>query len=729
MNDPYYIGRDRELARWTTILDDPSGEVVVVVGEPGRGKTVLLDHMVEVGRHHSSLCVAAVRYEALPTDSPGMIMRTIMEDAFSAARAKAGQFESVENRFAQWNAAIDRLGLAVAKGTIPVRETDTVGAGDLGCYELLSEMRYDPSRNVFDQFRRRLILLSQRIADTGRLLIIIDPKRGLCDFRIEQWHALLDHLPPKIKLLFAQRPHDPLASAPLFRDRKSVRFLCETSEGLPPFTESETDRLVAIYRRDADETETLPDLKNLTDVYRGEPLAVRAVLEMLVHAGARTEDLPKSPEPEIVAAAQWALIPRLRLGNDAAKLFRAYAILETCVPDAIACAVAGVERETFRAVIDDRYFRSFFHAEPAGRRLYHGTFADVVGATMRLPDGSWGPEAKHFHQRAALVYFGRLNTGLFPDSSATVRLPEHALHYGGPDAFTHALGFCDDAFLTLKLYVTYANLLQRGLDLVEPGSLNEVELHFRLGRLRVRQGAFEEAREQLFLAREHLKKYDNPRLAAQVAMELGHLHLLWNRPGEAEGCFRDGIAFYRSIDDTVDIIEGLRQLAETCIALERPDDAAGTLREARKLCDTITIPKHRQRTTAGILCAIGKLEESRNDFEAASRCYHEALDLTQDIYDRESEAGIRLHLRDVGMLSGKTDVAEKNQREAIRIYEELNLNESAAEGYFYLANLLLERGAMNEARKHLRTARELFVQMGNLKHVEKIDRMLNEDLT
>lgn len=64
-----FVGRQPELECFRSILQDPAGQVVLVTGQAGMGKTLLVNMMADLARGHPDLKCGAMRYEVTPTDS------------------------------------------------------------------------------------------------------------------------------------------------------------------------------------------------------------------------------------------------------------------------------------------------------------------------------------------------------------------------------------------------------------------------------------------------------------------------------------------------------------------------------------------------------------------------------------------------------------------------------------------------------------------------------------
>ena len=208
-----FVGRKQELDQWSKLLACPVGvgRAVVAVGKYGMGKTWLLDQMVQNARENTSLQCFAVRYVMGPGESPGMILRAILEDMFQAARYEAGSLNAEGKRFEQWTHIYRGLHL-FSKHT----------ASD---FRILEQLRFNNRKNIFEQFANRLTLLSQLMPEQGRILFAIDPELDTLATRVELWTHVVRNLPQKVIFLFAQRYKDSLAINSDFQAQDNVHFI------------------------------------------------------------------------------------------------------------------------------------------------------------------------------------------------------------------------------------------------------------------------------------------------------------------------------------------------------------------------------------------------------------------------------------------------------------------------------------------------------------------------
>ena len=160
-----FVGRREELAAFDRVLRDPAGQAIVVVGQAGMGKTMLVDRMAACAADHPDLRCGSVRYEVTPTDDVAGTMALMMDHAFEAARVGHKVLAGNER---QWQALFKTVKLIPLVG--PTAEV----IGDLA----LSLIR-DPAKDTRTQFAQRLRLISEKMPPEGRAIFVIDPERRL----------------------------------------------------------------------------------------------------------------------------------------------------------------------------------------------------------------------------------------------------------------------------------------------------------------------------------------------------------------------------------------------------------------------------------------------------------------------------------------------------------------------------------------------------------------------
>ncbi|MDR2705572.1 MAG: tetratricopeptide repeat protein [Planctomycetaceae bacterium] len=717
-----FVGREEERQKWSELLADRNadGKAVVVVGKYGMGKTRLLDQMVADAQENNSLQCVSLRYSVAPNESPSMVMKMMLEDAFQAARYAAGSLDYEGKRFRQWNLLYQKMGLFSRKN-----ETD---------YQFFHALRYDHRKNIFEQFILRLHLLADILPDNGRLLMVIDPEQDTPAVRVELWSQIVRGLPPKIFFLFAQRFKDTLAVNEEFRSLQNVHFLppLDFPQGLSDLKDSETLQLIETYQpvlknHWKDHTPNNQELTDLFHCYRNHPYAVHASLDLLLCKNIESlNQLPREPMPQYIAPAQWKQIVEHPLGRNAVLLFEAYTVLEVPSLDEMICWVADIAQEVFKTILADPFFRSLIRDEPDGRIIYHHHLSAYIRSLLYTSDGSLTQEAERLHQRAMIGYGELMRRTLKPDPLATVRLPEHSLAVGGAELFAETLGRCADAFLTLGFFQTFGAMIERALSLVSHHSVEESELFFQFGRLRYQQGDFESAVRYYEQSLQIARLITEPERIAEALFALGKISYELQHDIEAEQNLREAIIYYESGPDQAGLVETLLCLGNVLWRQKKNKESQTAFEEAAKFVSNIKNYRLRVRSEAAVFTAQGRILDELGQTSQAAELYYKAIDLTKNIYDREAEAEIHSQLGSLFERSGDLKTAEENLSKAMEIHREMTLVEHWAEDCFRLAQLARKQGNPKLVHERLQLARQLFHQLGNSLKIAEIDAETKE---
>ena len=135
-----FVGRRDELERFGEVLGDARGQAIIVVGNRGMGKTLLVNKMGEAAVRHPDLRCGWVRYEVTPNDTPDSVMALMIDHAFEAGAVKEGSFDGTKRTVEQWRSLLNVI---------------KIGG-------LWKSLRRDPARNTREQFLERLALIHQR---------------------------------------------------------------------------------------------------------------------------------------------------------------------------------------------------------------------------------------------------------------------------------------------------------------------------------------------------------------------------------------------------------------------------------------------------------------------------------------------------------------------------------------------------------------------------------------
>jgi len=708
-----FAGRKHELDQWSNLLADPAagGQAVVVVGKYGMGKTWLLDQMIQKGQENKAIKCFAARYAMGPGESPGMVLRVILDDMFQAARYGAGTLDAEGKRFEQWLCVYQELG--IFRHPTP------------NDFSLLEKLRFDGRKNIFDQFTNRLKLLSDLMPDQSRLLLAIDPNLDTLAARVELWAQVVKNLPPKVIFLFAQRYNDSLAINAEFRSQQNVHFipsLEQQPQGLADLQDDETEQLLDAYLPILnDKSIDRQSMRQRFHQYRNHPYAVHAALNLLLAPSVTSADqLPEAPMPDVVCPLQWKGITEHPLHEDAVRLFKAYAVLEVPALDETACWVADLSPERFDMILADPFLSSMIRSEFDGRLIYHHYLMSYIRSLLYETEGTLTPGTAQLHQRAMTGYAELTRRAIKPDPLAAVRFAEHALVVGGPTLFAETLCQCSELFIALGFYQTYAALIDRALALVSPLTAETADLHFQLGHVRRRQGDLPAAIKHYEASLQAARKVAATDRIASALFGLGRASLENQCLIEADMWIQDAISYYEVSTDK-------SGLAEVLVLSAEVQWIQGHMQAAEKILNTALnaageLRDHRQQAKimSAIYSAWGQMYERSGNIERAAEQYHKALDLTKDIYDQQAEAGVRTSLGVIYERIGKIKLAEEYLSEAMTIHRDLKLLEQWAEDNLRLAKIAKMQGKPELRDFHIGQACQMYRQLGNRQKLEEL---------
>lgn len=712
-----FVGRQQELDQWSKILTDPAviGQAVVIVGKYGMGKTWFLDQMIQRALENKSLRCFAVRYIVGPSESPGMLLRVILDDIFQAARYEAGTLDAGGKRFQQWVRMYRELGFFSKHSDLDF------------CF--LDQLRFDCRKNIFEQFANRLQLFSDLMPERGRLLFAMDPEHDTLAARVELWAHVIKHLPPKVIFLFTQRFKDALAISDEFRAQSNVHFippLDMREQGLADLSDLETGLLFDGY---------LPMFHNkLIDrqavlnrflQYRNHPYAVHASLTLLLSPSFTSPDqLPSQPMPDVVCPLQWKGITEHPLHKYAVRLFKTYAILEVPALDEMTCWVADISQAQLDQILADPFLASMIRSEFDGRLLYHHYLTAYVRSLLYDQDGTITPEAAQLHQRAMIGYADLTSRSIKPDPLVSARLAEHSLVVGGPVLFAETLYQSSEAFLTPGFYQTYAALIDRALALISPLSSETADLYFQLGQVRRRQGDHQAARKYYEIALQTARKMAEPERIALALSGLGRIALEAGHLVEADMWLRDAVSYYEAGDNKQGLVEVSVLAAEVSWRQGHIDIAEKTLHAALLATGEIRNYRQQAKMMLTIYTAWGRMYDQMGNTERSTERYHKALDMAKDIYDREAEADIRMSISSICERVGNLKSAEEHLLNAITLYHDLRSLEQWAESNLRMARVAAMQGKHNTMNFYMEQARQMYRQLGNKQKLEELSETL-----
>jgi tetratricopeptide (TPR) repeat protein len=643
-----FVGRRDELKLWEKVLADPQGQAVLVVGQQGMGKTMLVNKMADIAGAHPDLKCGYVRYEVTPTDPPETTMQLILDHAFEAANVEEGSFDLTEKRRKQWRALIDAV---LPKGK--------------ELRELITSLHYDPAKNIREQFIERLELISKRMPDNCRAIIVIDPEKSMPDGCADTWRLVVKNLPAKIKFLFAQRNDDQLISNRDFHCLPNVLRI--PHRDLDVLDDEAVENLLENY---------IPKLKNYDlsavrsalAIYHNHPYAVPAALAMLA------DGLPidRDPTPECVAASQWERV--CRHGPDAINYFRAFAVLQIAVPDEVVDEVAQIDSATREHLLALPYIRGLIRTEPEGCRIYHSLLADHISSNLSTSD------ALPFHRRAVDVYRRRLRKDIKPDALAATRLPEHVLIAEGKEAYVSSVIDSIKLLFMLGLFDTCISLCNKSMPFAAAGSASQAALFGKLGLIYRTRGDLDRAEKM-------------HRRSLEIEEKLGRLEGIANQYGNL------GLIYF-----TRDDLDRAEEMHRRSLEI---DEKLGIL-----------------DGMATRYSNLGLIYLTRRDLDRAEEMLRRSLEIEEKLGHLEGIAADYCNLGLIYLTRGDLDRTDKMLCHSLEIYEKLGSLEGMANLYANLGVIYEKRADFNQAREMWEKARELYNKIGIPHMVEKMNNWI-----
>ncbi|MHC4738107.1 MAG: tetratricopeptide repeat protein [Planctomycetota bacterium] len=680
-----FVGREEELKEFMKALERPAGEAVLVVGQAGMGKTMLVNKMARLAEKHPAVKCGWVRYEVTPTDSVDSTMALMMDNAFEAAQVEEGSFDGTKRSLGQWRALLN-----------------VVNLGDL-----VMSLKPDPQRNTREQFLERLQLISKRMPENGRAIFIIDPEKYMMDGSDGAWSLVVKKLPEKIKLVFAQRPEDVLVDSGQFNGLANVVRI--PNDRLDVLDEEAIDRLVD--ERAKKVKLSVGELRKAANRYQRHPYAVAAALDM-IEDGAAIEELPSDPTPEGIVKEQ-----RKRAfgkGAEAVRLLEAHAVLEVGVPEDVIEAVSGVDSASRKSLTADKYLGGLLRKEGEGRRIYHAILADYILGQMSVK------ERREYHKRAVEVYREKLEVAkegqTRPDALAAMRLAEHVLAAEGKGAFVYAfVNECGEVLMSLGLLDVFIILSERALGIVKKGTKEEAILLGNLGRIYQVRGELDKAK-QMF--EKTLKIHKQLGSKEGMAKAYGNLGLIYQTRGdfnEAEELHNKSLA----IKERLGLKEGMAHSYSNLGVVYRTRGKLDEAEEMHKKSLAIAEEFGQQKVMAIQYGNLGLIYMTRGEINEAEEMHKKSLTIEEKLGRLEGMAEQYCSLGLIYIVRGQLDEAEDMLKKSLAIEEKLGRLEGMANSYGNLGVVYQTRGELDEAEEMFEKNLKIHKQLGSKEGMAK----------
>ena len=703
-NSLHFVGRRKESALWSDYLAGPAGQAVLIVGGEGSGKSAMFDQIILQAWHETQLRCGYVRYDVSADDSPESIMRYMMDDAFHAARASAGAVDNPGLRFWQWDAFFEGIG-------IYRRRMDDV-------HRLINQLRFDPQKHIGEQFLGRLQIISSLMQPESRAIFLIDHSGPICDEFVEQWKRIIKNLPFGVKFVFSQELNDAFLRSSEFRKLPQVKTIpSPPANGLGPLAKDDFDGLVAHFQFRPEQG----DIQSLHSRFVGNPYLIRSTLDLLQEDSTLTVDsFPMEMDQSQLAEKQWKRI--VELGPNVIRLFRAYAFLDVTVPDEVVMYVAGINLKTFKRTLDIPYVRNLIRSCADGHQIADRPLQRLIVEDPRTESPFLSPN--DYHRRAIAAYETVLQRSIKPDAFSASRIPEHALAIGGPYAFARSVCEVADHFLSLCHFDTALRLIGRALEKIDPQGKEVGQLRYKIGLIWLKRGDKEKAKRIFDEAIDILNNADDLDILPEIYQTQAQLAMEESRWDDADRFLTEARKGFALNEDPEGVVAASILHGKVLWKLNRQAEGEKVLMNALETCKQISYNRQLLRSQASVHCMLGTLFEEIGEYEKATQNFNKALDLTQDIYDRESEATIYSNLRVLLEATGGLKRAVEYEQKALAIHTELRDVEAIAVDHTNLAYLAEKMGTPEKAKEHLRKAKELYIQYGNQDKAKEMEEAI-----
>lgn len=190
----------------------------------------------------------------------------------------------------------------------------------------------------------------------------------------------------------------------------------------------------------------------------------------------------------------------------------------------------------------------------------------------------------------------------------------------------------------------------------------------------------------------------------QLRYLVAQAHLYLGEPDKAASLLREAHAHFESVDDTLMLAECMGSEATVAYITQKPE-AVDLAERALVVCRRMKPVPH--ATEARLLSILASAQLANRDWEAAIRCYEEAIEAAGSLFDLSRMAKMYSGLSAAYREAGHVDAAAKYASRSIAVLEVLRDRVSLAQAENNLGLILLAQGNREAAHKHLDRSLEL----------------------
>jgi tetratricopeptide (TPR) repeat protein len=210
--------------------------------------------------------------------------------------------------------------------------------------------------------------------------------------------------------------------------------------------------------------------------------------------------------------------------------------------------------------------------------------------------------------------------------------------------------------------------------------------------------------------------------SASYLANLGLVLASEGKVDEAEPLLLKAAEVYEERDDRIRLGHVFNNLADLCYRKRDLPRAEEMSRRALQLYEEIGYLPGRSAS----LSNLGTALLLHGDQEGAEKAFQEAMSIDEALGRRDRLPDHLGRLAYVDLISGEFAAAETRSREALSLASEMGAWEGMAAAWITLGTIGAARGDLSAARENWTEARNLFVQMGDLRRAEEVERRLRD---